>query len=518
MTINFRISDLVPAGLIVESITQLGNAFLVAAGAGIQVATCPLCGSPSRRVHSRYVREVLDLPCSGRSVRLRIVVRRFCCSTSHCQRRIFAERFDKTVVLVRSRRTSRLDCVVHHLGLALGGRPAASFAKRLMLPVSNDTILRVLRAQARPRTEPLNVVGIDDWAFRRNHSYGTIVCDLERRRIVTLLPDREMATVEAWLAGHPDIRVLSRDRGGGYGEAASKALPCAIQVADRWHLMENASAAFLGAVRRSMRPIRAAIGATTINPELLTCAERLQYEGYLRREETVATILALAKDGAAIKQIVRKTGHSRNRVRQVLRGDRGDVFRTRQTSLDAYLPLLDAQWAGGSRNAAKLWRRLKSDGFRGSQRVVSEWATRRRRAEKASDQQLQKVPSARTIARLMTSAREHMSKADTVTIAAIEAGVPTLVTARMLTDRFHTMVRKRIEADLVPWIVAAGQSLIASFASGITKDIAAVHAALVQPWSNGQTEGQITKLKLVKRQMYGRAKIDLLQARLIGAT
>src|SRR5450631_1674125 len=158
----------------------------------------------------------------------------------------------------------------------------------------------------------------------------------------------------SWGTIHPDITVLSRDRGGGYGEAASKALPSAIQVADRWHLMENASSAFLSAVRKSMRPIRAAIGATTINPELLTCAERLQYEGYLRREETIATILALAKDGAAIKQIVRKTGHSRNRVRQVLRGDRGDVFRARQSSLDARLPLLDAQWAGGCRNGQTL--------------------------------------------------------------------------------------------------------------------------------------------------------------------
>ena len=167
-----------------------------------------------------------------------------------------------------------------------------------------------------------------------------------------------------WLVGHPDITVRSRDRGGGYGEATSKALPRAIQVADRWHLMENASSAFLSAIRKSMRPIRAAIGATTINPELLTCAERLQYEVYLRREETITTILALAKDGTAIKQIVRKTGHSRNRVRQVLRGDRGGVFRTRQSSLDAYLPLLDAEWAGGCRNGAKLWRRLKLDGFR----------------------------------------------------------------------------------------------------------------------------------------------------------
>ena len=177
MPINFRISALVPVGLIVESVAHFEDAILVTARAGIQVATCPLCGSPSRRVHSRYVREVSDLPCSGRSVRLRVVTRRFYCDMSHCRRRIFAERFDKTVLLVRSRRTSRLECVVHHLGLALGGRPAASFAKRLMLPVSNDTVLRVVRARACPRTEPLNVVGIDDWAFRRNHSYGTIVCD-----------------------------------------------------------------------------------------------------------------------------------------------------------------------------------------------------------------------------------------------------------------------------------------------------------------------------------------------------
>jgi transposase len=161
-------------------------------------------------------------------------------------------------------------------------------------------------------------------------------------------------------------------------EAASKALPCVIQVADRWHFMENASSAFLSAVRKSMRPIRPAIGATTINPELLSCAERLQYEGYLRREETIATILALGMDGAAIKQIVRKTGHSRNRVRQVLRGDTGDVFRTRQSSLDAHLPLLDAQWAGGCRNGAKLWQRLKSNGFRGSQRVGDPAPSRRK--------------------------------------------------------------------------------------------------------------------------------------------
>jgi transposase len=143
-----------------------------------------------------------------------------------------------------------------------------------------NTLLRV-RRRTTPRTDPLTVVGVDDWAFRRNRRYGTIVCDLERRRIVTLLPDREPATVRAWLADHPGIKIVSRDRGGGYGEAAAKALPDAVQVADRRHLMENASAAFLDAVRKSMRAIRSAIGSTTITPQLLTSAEKLRYESYL---------------------------------------------------------------------------------------------------------------------------------------------------------------------------------------------------------------------------------------------
>ena len=177
-----------------------------------------------------------------------------------------------------------------------------------------------------------------------------------------------------------------------------KALPDALQVADRWNLMENASAAFLGAVRRSMRLIRAAIGTTTINPVLLTCAERLQYHGYLRRRETNAAIMALVRDGVPLKEIVRRTGHSRQLVRHVSRGQSTDIFRTRQSTLDAHLPFLDAQWAAGCRNGTELWRRLQVQGFQGSLRVVSEWRTRRQRAEKATDQQLQKVPSARTVA------------------------------------------------------------------------------------------------------------------------
>ena len=335
------------------------------------------------------------------------------------------------------------------------------------------------------------MAGIDDWAFRRNHRYGSIVVDLERRRIVALLPDRERATVAAWLAARPDIRVLSRDRGGGYGEAAACALPTALQVADRWHLLENASAAFLDAVRKSMRDIRAAIGATTINPDLLTSAETLQYQGYLRREEANALIMALAKDGVPIRQIVRRTGRSRGLVRSVIKGQATDVFRSRESTLDAYRSWLEAEWAAGCRKGAELWRRLRARGFKGSLRVVGEWATRRRRANKVTDEQLHKVPSARTIARLMTRARNHLSKADSVLVTAIETAVAALNGARLLMDRFHKMIRKKIATDLTSWLSDASQSLLASFASGIANDEDAVRAAITEPWSNGQTEGQV---------------------------
>jgi Transposase/zinc-finger of transposase IS204/IS1001/IS1096/IS1165/IstB-like ATP binding protein len=300
-------SALVPLGFVVENATYDGATTVITVRRASRSSLCPRCGTSSGRIHSRYLRRVSDLPLAGRPVRLVVVARRFRCGADLCGRRIFTERFEDGVLAPWARRTGRLDYVIHHLGLALGGRPAASFARRPMLPASNDTLLRVVRRRGRPSFAPPTVVGIDDWAWRRNQRYGTIICDLERRKTIALLPDREPATAEAWLCGQPQISVVARDRGGGYALATAKALPNAIQVADRWHLMENASRAFLDAVQKSMRQIRAAIGATTINPSLLTAAERIQYEGYLRREEANVAVLGLAKDGISIKEIVRRT-------------------------------------------------------------------------------------------------------------------------------------------------------------------------------------------------------------------
>jgi len=529
---GFRPSALVPRGFVVVHATNDDAGTLITARAMSRTSACPGCGGNARRVHSRYRRCLADPPMAGRSVRLVVVVRRFHCDAVLCEQRIFTERFARDVLEPWARRTARLDHIVHHLGLALGGRPAASFARRLMLPVGNDTLRRVVRRRSRLRFVPPTVVGIDDWAWRRNQRYGTILCDLERRKTIALLPDREPATTQAWLSGQPQITVIARDRGNGYAVAAAKALPKATQVADRWHLMENASRAFLDAVRKSMRQIRAVLGAATINPDLLTAAERIQYEGYLRREDANAAILALAREGVTIREIVRCTAHSRGLVRpvsfadippgdragpMVLRGQRSDVFRVRESSLELHLPWLDQQWTAGQRNGAALWRHLKQQGFRGCLRVVAEWAARRRRAEKVDGDAACRAPSARTVARLMTIGRDSLSKSETVTVAAIECGVPVLVAAREIITAFQSMIRKKSPADLEPWLERARPSLVAAFASGIIKDQAAVSAAITSPWSNGQTEGQITKLKLVKRQMYGRGKLDLLQARVIGA-
>jgi len=210
---------------------------------------------------------IADLPCAGRRIELHLTVRRIVCSAAHCRRKIFAERFGDGVIRPMARRTSRLDCLVRHLAVALGGRPAARFADRLGLPVSNNTLLRTVRRYDRSPPTPPRVIGIDDWAWRRNHRYGTIICDLGRRKTIALLPDREPSAAKACLVEQPQIEIVARDR-SGYTQAAAQALPHAEQVADRWHLMENASHAFLDAVRKSMRQARVAIGTATIDPNV----------------------------------------------------------------------------------------------------------------------------------------------------------------------------------------------------------------------------------------------------------
>ncbi len=333
MSKYLRATAIVPAGLVMERLEAGTKEILVIARAPAAAAACPRCGSHSRSVHSRYERVLSDLPAHGLRVRLRVQVRRFRCTWTDCAQNIFAERLDRRISRPFARRTERLDRIVYHIGIALGGRPGQRTAARLLLPVSNDTLLRVVRGRVVPKQAAPRVIGIDDWAWRKGQRYGTVVCDLERRRIIDLLPDREVATVQAWLSARPSIEYVARDRGAGYGAAATNGLPGARQVADRWHLMENASAAFLTVVRQSMSEVRKALGQGPVDPALLTAAERLQYEGWRQRAEADAAVLQLFGEGIPIKEIVRRTGRARNVVRCVVRGGRTESFRPRANSL-----------------------------------------------------------------------------------------------------------------------------------------------------------------------------------------
>lgn len=214
---------LLPPGLIIEHVQIDDGGVAAVARSRESGSKCPNCGEQSRRVHGRYARSLSDLPAHGRRVRIKLMVRRFRCGNDRCPRMIFAERFGDDIVSPYACRTTRLQNILHHLGLALGGRSGQGLARRLLMPVSKDTLLRVVRARA-PQAKPVSrVIGIDDWAWKRGHRYGTIVCDLERREIIDLLPDREATTVEAWLREHPDVEIVSRDRGGGYGQAVARA-------------------------------------------------------------------------------------------------------------------------------------------------------------------------------------------------------------------------------------------------------------------------------------------------------
>jgi transposase len=215
---------LLPDDMVIEAVYPSKTHLTVQVACRLQSAACPLCQQFSERIHGSYGRTVADVPCGGRRVTLALTVRKFVCRTPDCPRKIFTERLP-ALVQSYARMTNRLSEALQSLGFATCGEVGERFAPKLGMQVSGPTLLRRMRTRACPEPSSVRILGIDDWSWKKGVTYGTILVDLESRKPIELLPDRTASTSEAWLRRHPEVEIVSRDRGGDYAAAAKKGAP-----------------------------------------------------------------------------------------------------------------------------------------------------------------------------------------------------------------------------------------------------------------------------------------------------
>ncbi len=512
-------------------------------------AHCPTCTQPSTHMHSDYRRTLADLPWATTPVQLHLRVRRFWCETA---RRTFTERVPQ-VAACSARATTRLTAIQTSTGLALGGAAGARHLARQGMPGSRNTLLRRVRRLPAPEAPPPRAIGLDDWAKRKGHTSGTIVVDLDRHCPVDLLEDRTAETVAAWLQAHPEVTVVARDRAEAYASGVTQGAPDAVQVADRWPLVKHLREAVEAELREQPTlpwhpPSTPAAGSPTgalpspspadhapMYPDTPTGrrADAVRQARRTQRLGQYAQACALRQQGLSMAKIARQVGVS---PRTLCRWYAAEAFpeRTRRTGetscLDPYTPMLHQQWEAGCRKATHVWRTLRAQGFPGSYAVVYRYVTALRRghparssdaARPAAAPRATSLPSltARQLSSLFVRRPEQRTPDEQAHVTQIQQHDPTIAQIAALTETFTQMVRQRTPNALQTWletVLTSGLPDLKRFATGLQQD-GAVRAALELPYSNGQTEGQITRLKLLKRQMDGRAQLDLLRQRVLHA-
>ncbi len=510
------------------------NAITLAARTSSRVARCPVCCAGSARVHSHYTRTLADLPWQGIPVTVRLRVRRFFCEQKCCKRVIFAERLPGLAAHY-ARRTERLEGWFTHVSFALGGEAGSRLLRDLGVVVSGDTLLSHIRSMRLPSHDTPRVLSVDDFAFRRGTRYGTVLVDLERRAVVDVLPDRSADTFARWLSEHPGVEVVSRDRGGEYAEAARRVVPHAVQVADRFHLLKNLGDV-ASRVFRQHAEVLDLVPPPTDHLQRLTNL-RLDRESSKRRtrEQTknlFDSIHALSKKGMKNAQVARELGIHRHTVEKYLAFKTPPERRHFTKKVSALAPYEDyilGRWKQGCHNATQIHREIAEQGYAGAYQNVVRITRYLKEQERLSKPLPERSPGISTshAAGILMKRPENRSEQESSTLERLKTVHRSTERCCTLFEHFAGMLRdkehrseEQMRGRLEHWIgeaKASGVAELKAFAVKLFQDMEAVVAALVMDYSQGQTEGRINKLKLVKRSMYGRGKFDLLRQRVLYA-
>jgi transposase len=503
---------------------------------------CPVCGRVSARRHSWYQRHPLDLPWRGVTVRLLIQARRFFCDEPTCARRVFAERFPAQLPAL-ARRTGRATALLVDIVRRTSAEAGARLARIAGVSVSPDTLLRLLRGLGQVPVPTPRVLGVDDFSLRRGRTFATLLVDLETHEPIDVLPDREAETLAAWLRGHPGVEILSRDRAEAYAAGGRRGAPAAIQVADRFHLVQNVTAALDELLRGKRRHIeiqrQLADGAAEATgpappPEAVRPPSRAQQQERAARARRVARWEEARRRHAAgegFRQIAREMGINRRAVRRLAQTpepprhqprQRAELTGIRSPTLAPFVPYLEGRWQAGCTNISQLCREIEARGYTASRSLVRQallpW--RGPRPSPAERRRQRRQTRRFSVRWLCLRPPDQLDPEEQVALRGVLDGDADLALGHTLVQRFRQIIRERARANLDSFLADASASALppfVSFARGIEADRAAVDAALTLRWSNGPVEGHVHRVKLLKRLGYGRAALPTLRARVLSA-
>ncbi|WP_308706078.1 ISL3 family transposase [Nocardia nova] len=499
-----------------------GDAVVVEAAVAALAAQCPGCEFVSSRVHSRYQRKLADVAIAGRVMVLRLLVRRFFCTNSGCPVGTFAEQV-AGLTAKWSRRTCQLTSLLGAIGLAMAGRAGARLAIRLGLPASRDTLIRLVRRLPDPPSGPVTVLGVDDFAVRRGHRYGTVMIDLDARRPVGLIDGRDGEALAAWLRARPRPQIICRDRAGGYAEGARQGAPEALQVADRFHLWQNLGQAVekdLSAIRRELAAALAEESAAGRSSQAPVVVNHVELKVVRRFREHHAAVHRLLRQGLSKAAIGRELGLHPATVRKFAGVATVDplIAKNQQRSniLDGYHEHLHRRWNEGIRNAAQLTREIAELGYPGTEQQVQRYLRRYRTGTSQIAIPAPRPPSVRNLTRWIMTDPGNLSAEDITSLRKFRTRSKDLNRLAKHVEAFAIMMTRLEGHRLDAWIDSVEEDslpAVASFARNLRRDIDAVRNGLTLPHSSGAVEGHVNRIKMLKRQMFGRANLDLLRKR-----